>query len=327
MPESVAEKPYWSSEYPAMQQGIPLWGAEGNSINKEEAQKNRCLHCCAWCYSSPECGPILVGMDDSLGPWERGGSWSVEGPILGFKEFKELRYVPTNLYGVTLHTDLGIEIFVDETRFAEEQENDYAKFTVTYVEPSKKGKAPGLCTYSFWVYCETVVCPPEVSISWDDVNSAETIARSSTVNIYVQDGVGPYDWVVAGTGFTLGGAQTSGVSNTLIADGSACGPAVITITDVCGETTTGHVRCDTGKWNTCCSFCFVDCTGYTSYVNVFTTPVCKIIDVCHPTNQCAGQYDGQTCSNCGGALCPPIVWHGPYCPVYTCSSNAQYWSC
>jgi hypothetical protein len=42
-------------------------------------------------------------------------------------------------------------------------------------------------------------------------------------------------------------ATTVGVNNTLQTDASACGTAVITVTDDCGETTTGYVRCTAGS--------------------------------------------------------------------------------
>ena len=90
-------------------------------------------------------------------------------------------------------------------------------------------------------------CAAAAAMSWDDDASADTIARSASVSIAVQDGLGPYNWSVSGTGFTLGTAQTAGVSNTLSADGAACGSATITITDQC-RTTTGYVRCTTGGW-------------------------------------------------------------------------------
>ena len=92
------------------------------------------------------------------------------------------------------------------------------------------------------------VCPPEISISWDDDLTDDTIGRGTSISIYVKDGLGPYSWSVSGTGFTLGSPQTDGVSNTLISDNTACGTAVITVTDFCEEVTTGEVRCTFGQW-------------------------------------------------------------------------------
>uniref|UniRef100_A0A6M3LAW0 Uncharacterized protein n=1 Tax=viral metagenome TaxID=1070528 RepID=A0A6M3LAW0_9ZZZZ len=246
--ESVSIKPYLSDSYLEMEREIPHWTAKGNSVTEKEGIL-RCVLCCSWCWSYNECESILVAMDDSYGPWIRGGTWSVEGPMLGFVEFEEPRSINTQLYGVGLKSDLGIEIFIDVDEFALVQENNFAKFTVTYREPDIGKVAPGLCRYNMWVYCETTQCPPDVSISWDDTNSAETIARLGTVNIFVLDGEGPYDWEVSGTGFSLGAAQTDDKSNTLSADGTACGPATITVTDACVESTVGYVRCtDASGW-------------------------------------------------------------------------------
>lgn len=91
-------------------------------------------------------------------------------------------------------------------------------------------------------------CPAAIVVAWDDAYSADTVARSATVNIGILYGVAPYDWVVAGVDFTVGSASTSGVTNTLSAGATACGTATITVTDACGDTATGYVRCTTGTW-------------------------------------------------------------------------------
>jgi len=91
-------------------------------------------------------------------------------------------------------------------------------------------------------------CPPDTSISWDDSTSSETIARSSSCTIAVLDGVGPYSWSESGTGFSLTHSDTSGLVNELSAGATACGSCTITVTDACGESITGWVRCTTGQW-------------------------------------------------------------------------------
>lgn len=94
----------------------------------------------------------------------------------------------------------------------------------------------------------------EVPITWDYTLSDETIIRGGTASIQVSDsiGYGPYNWTVTGTGFTLDSAQTAGLTNTLNADGTACGSALITVTPTSGACSgvpaTGAVRCTTGKW-------------------------------------------------------------------------------
>lgn len=82
---------------------------------------------------------------------------------------------------------------------------------------------------------------------WDPTNPQE-IGRNSNVEIKVIGGIPQYNWSVSGNGFNLSQSQSNGVSNILTADSTACGPGTITVTDRCGGTTTGYVRCTTGKW-------------------------------------------------------------------------------
>jgi len=117
-------------------------------------------------------------------------------------------------------------------------------------DPLNPEYCPIICGVSF-LCCG---CAGVTELSWDYDLSAETINQSQTVNIYVKDGRGPYSWEVTGTGFSLGYSETSGVGNTLIASGSACGTATITVTDCCGgevtgEADSGYVRCTTGVWD------------------------------------------------------------------------------
>ena len=98
----------------------------------------------------------------------------------------------------------------------------------------------GLLTLSS---CDTVT-----NVNYDSDNPATIARNDSDVEITVSDGIGPFTWSVAGTGFSLGSATTTGRTNTLDADGTACGTAIITITDACDDTATGYVRCTTGQW-------------------------------------------------------------------------------
>jgi hypothetical protein len=94
------------------------------------------------------------------------------------------------------------------------------------------------------------------AFKWAPDNPDE-IARNSDVAIKVIGGIQPYIWSVSGNGFSLSQSQTTGLSNIIIADGAACGPAIITVTDYCGDVATGYVRCTEGsQWklhtaNTC----------------------------------------------------------------------------
>ncbi|MCK4826426.1 hypothetical protein KA005_62360, partial [bacterium] len=93
-------------------------------------------------------------------------------------------------------------------------------------------------------------CTLATQISYSSGNPA-TIGQSTEAAITVDDGCGPFSWSVSGTGFSFAQPNTTSRSNTLITDGSACGSATITVTDDCGDTAEGVVRCTTGSWCTC----------------------------------------------------------------------------
>lgn len=98
------------------------------------------------------------------------------------------------------------------------------------------------------------LCLDEFRISWNYSTSAATIELNDEVLIAITNpalstAAAPYTWEVAGTGFSLGSNITSGFDNILISNGSACGPATITVTDTCEFTCTGYVRCTEGVWS------------------------------------------------------------------------------
>jgi hypothetical protein len=94
----------------------------------------------------------------------------------------------------------------------------------------------------------------DTGIAWDYDVSAETVAREASVSVAISDSLGtrgsPYSWSVSGVGFTLDNATTTGLTNTLNADDTACGSAEITVTGCGGKPVTGYVRCTTGVWLT-----------------------------------------------------------------------------
>lgn len=91
---------------------------------------------------------------------------------------------------------------------------------------------------------------PSWDLKWSESNP-QTIARNAEVGISVMGGVTPYAWSVSGKGFSLDQSQTLVESNTLRADGTACGAATITVSDASGASVNGAVRCtDSGTWNT-----------------------------------------------------------------------------
>ena len=95
------------------------------------------------------------------------------------------------------------------------------------------------------------------ALAWG--SNPETITPGTSVFLSVTGGKGPFFWSVSGTGFSLANNGTTDLpSNLLIADGSACGSATITVTDNCGFEVTGYVRSTVGVW------CLIDTCSTTS---------------------------------------------------------------
>ena len=95
---------------------------------------------------------------------------------------------------------------------------------------------------------ENKCCDASTTISWDDPNSDDTIARSGSATVTIIGTATPFTWSVSGTGFTLAYSTTVGLSNILYADAAACGSATITVTGCDGVSVIGYVRCTTGGW-------------------------------------------------------------------------------
>ena len=167
-----------------------------------------------WCHPSIWCG---TDMSCNL------CSWIVSGATLGYSWKHIVDEVPSKTR--------GIEIWIDENLLTEGK---------ALIHAQMQDPCGNLCGKDLEVTCKE--CPPDIVISWDSDNSAETIGRNAAVDVYVKDGLGDYTWHVAGTGFSIP-ETTTGVHNVLSADNTACGTATITVTDVCGDTTTGYVRC------------------------------------------------------------------------------------
>lgn len=93
--------------------------------------------------------------------------------------------------------------------------------------------------------CEKIC---EHDLAYDYEASAETIDQSDSVTVAIKGSDGPFNWSVSGQGFTLDHEQTTGLTNTLNANGSACGSAIIVVTDTCEGSVVGYVRCTAGSW-------------------------------------------------------------------------------
>jgi hypothetical protein len=87
-------------------------------------------------------------------------------------------------------------------------------------------------------------------------SNPETVAQDDSATLLILDGVGPFEWSVSGSGFSLESSTTSERSNTLYTTVDACGTATITVTDVCEGEISIEVRSDGDsawvfKSNTC----------------------------------------------------------------------------
>jgi len=161
-------------------------------------------------------------------------------------------------------------------------------------------------------------CPADSTFAWDDAGSDDTIVRSGTAAIAVIAGVVPYTWSVSGTGFTLASSVTTALTNTLNADGTACGTATITVTDGNSCEITGYVRCTTGTWNSSSQpWCTIKSGQYyTAYYDRFSTK-------CGPWAANYGTYAES--ANCGVGVVTQII--GKYKIVEETGTSACVGDC
>ena len=185
-------------------------------------------------------------------------------------------------------------------------------------------------------------------LEFDDGLTTDTIVRNTSISIYVSGGCGPYSWVVSGTGFSLEHSTTDDNENSLLADGTACGAAEITCTDLCGHTVTFYIRCTEGSWDKddagwCCSvgcsFGLTTCRQVSSMTITsenkqyyFSGPFCTYGTSCDPTSlgwtlspytdcaenlinppgispNAAAVLAGESCvGNCGASVCKGCVF-------------------
>lgn len=139
-----------------------------------------------------------------------------------------------------------------------------------------------VCIFSFILQLSTIVfandCQTPISTepgnriippNWRDAykpkiySNNDEIARNNYVNVWVYSegrACPTYSWSVSGTGFHFDSASgpTTATTNAdmetlqLWADGTACGTATITVTDLCEGNDEEYVRCTTGQWVLVC---------------------------------------------------------------------------
>lgn len=135
--------------------------------------------------------------------------------------------------------------------------------TILFIDVTATTRSGATCSTSAIVNQEN--CVDADAVTYDDINSPETISRNESKLVYITDGVPPFTWAVSGTGFTIS-PSTTGRYNLLRAGATACGTAQITVTDSCGDQTTGEVRClDSSGWVDYGEVCLLpghDATGW-----------------------------------------------------------------
>jgi len=167
------------------------------------------------------------------------------------------------------------------------------------------------------------------TIAWDESGSADTIIRNSNCPVAITDELGkggPYAWSVSGNGFSLVNPKTKTTSNTLLSNGTACGTATITVTDCGGKTTTGYVRCTTGKWVLIysCGAGVSNCSWYGSIRGKYKYDASWCFrgypwfSPCSPT--------GSTCA--GTPVCNTPLWRDCYYGTCFCNwARTWEWGC
>ena len=130
--------------------------------------------------------------------------------------------------------------FYEDTKATLDNVIDQFTASITAVEDASTytviDEITGLVTFSF----TRLTCI--VGVEWDSINTPATMNQNSTESISVTGGEGPYNWAIEGTGVTLGSAQTVTGNNTVIADGTACGSAAVSVSDACGGSTACAIR-------------------------------------------------------------------------------------
>jgi hypothetical protein len=154
-------------------------------------------------------------------------------------------------------------------------------------------------------------CPENPTLEYDTANSAETIARNGSANLLVIGNNGPYTWSVSGTGFTLETeGQPTSPTNTLYADGSACGAATITVTGCSGAPVIGYVRCTAGAWVNFTVVC-----GSINYHCIL--PYCEAFVGPYRYRHFKCDFGGPDCMD----TCEPCETSYGDCPIWECQGG------
>lgn len=281
--ESAFEKPYLDLEYPTMHLNLPYpdWPSEhtfqpgrippvrgriepdkGDLVTgsgckyciitcygDRAAKEEDCPKIYAWCHIS-----IACTSDPQLSEANPGDTyWEVNGPKLS----------------VINDSMDGINIYADWDQLEANDGVKIANFTVTLHDGLDH-----VCRESVQLECPSGCnCDTEPDVAWDDANSAETVGQSDLVGIAVTGGCPPYSWSIDSylNRIILINSTTDDVDNSIYAYYNACGLATITVTDACGDSCTGYVRCVNGVWTDStvwyANFTDIDCADGTAILD------------------------------------------------------------
>jgi len=90
-------------------------------------------------------------------------------------------------------------------------------------------------------------CEGAEELIWPETNP-ETIAQDESKAVTIEGGVPPFTWEIVGTDFTLDHAETQDRNNVVNCGVGGCGSGIVSVTDACGKTCGGALRCDVGSW-------------------------------------------------------------------------------
>lgn len=264
------KRPYISDDYEQMEYWwsppflmnpkwwMPYWLPDGPTIGHPDIfdPVADCTHCAITCHGGYNCG--WGWCHKSVACWlpgqniSRDFSWAI---ISGGEYLSEVEYdkpLSGSIRFKTTDALSGGEKVTIEVRFTDGMGH--------------------ICTDTASLRCEEeeedCCSPSPPSFTWDS-SSDDTILKNDSASVTVSGGCSPFSWQITGTGFSLGAAQTTGRSNSVNTDGTACGSASITVTDFCGSVTNGSVRCtEAGSWVTKTGgSCFACASPWTSLCN------------------------------------------------------------